>query len=213
LTTESERTKLKKDSSPVNCLFSGPLRVAIRRFFLCGAMSRIIFLVDGFNLYHSLVDAERAASHATTKWLDLRRFCSSYLPVARTVLGDRVSLERIYYFSALPTHRSQGKRNRHALYMRCLRGTGVNVELARFKPKDIYCPRCDSYFVSHEEKETDVAIAARLFEVCQTDEAETIILMTGDTDLAPAVRTCKRVYANKLIFFAFPYKRTEGDST
>jgi hypothetical protein len=87
----------------------------------------------------------------------------------------------------------------------------VNVELARFKPKDVYCPRCRSYFVSHEEKETDVAIAARLFEVCQSDETETIVLMTGDTDLAPAVRTSKRLYPSKLIFFAFPYKRTNSE--
>ena len=39
-------------------------------------------------------------------------------------------------------------------------------------------------------------------------ETETIILLTGDTDLAPAIHTCKRLFPNKYIFFAFPYKRT-----
>jgi hypothetical protein len=174
-------------------------------------MNRTVFLVDGFNLYHSLVQAQRDAAGVTTKWLDLKGLCSAYLPVVARIVGDRACLERIYYFSAAPTHRSEGKQERHTLYVRCLRGTGVNVELARFKRKDVYCPRCNSYFVAHEEKETDVAIAARLFEVCQSEEAETVVLMTGDTDLAPAVRTCKRLYPSTLIFFAFPYRRTNSE--
>lgn len=170
-------------------------------------MNRVLFLVDGFNLYHSLADAQRDARGACTKWLDLKRLCSSYLQVAGRVLGERASLERIDYFSAIPTHRSQAKQGRHALYLRCLRGMGVHVELARFKGKHVYCPRCGAFFVSHEEKETDVAIGARLFEVCQSDEADTVVLMSGDTDLAPALRTCKRLYPHKVMFFAFPYKR------
>ncbi|MDD5454896.1 MAG: NYN domain-containing protein [Candidatus Ratteibacteria bacterium] len=171
-------------------------------------MNRTIFLVDGFNLYHSLVDAQKETHGKVSKWLDLKNLCLSYLPVAGRIAGNRANLERIYYFSAPPTHRSQDKQDRHSLYMRCLRSTGINVELARFKPKDVFCPKCKSYFIAHEEKETDVAIAAKLFELCQSNEADTIILMTGDTDLAPAVRTCKRLYPDKLIFFAFPYKRT-----
>lgn len=174
-------------------------------------MNRTIFLVDGFNLYHSLVDAQRNSAGRSAKWLDLKRLCSSYLSVAGRVSGSRASLERVYYFSAPPTHRSQGKQDRYTLYTRCLRATGVNVELARFKRKEIYCPNCKEYFVAHEEKETDVAVAVKLFEVCHLDEAETIILMTGDTDLAPAVRTCKHLFPTKLIFFAFPYKRTNSE--
>jgi len=171
-------------------------------------MSRTIFLVDGFNLYHSTVDAQRDAKGATTKWLDLRSLCESYLPIAGRLSGEKAFLERIYYFSAPPTHRPKSKQDRHSLYMKCLKSTGINVELGRFKPKDVFCPKCKSFFVAHEEKETDVAIATRLFESCQSDEAETIILMTGDTDLAPTVRTCKRLFPAKIIFFAFPYKRT-----
>lgn len=171
-------------------------------------MNRTIFLVDGFNLYHSLIDAQRDARGTTTKWLDLNSLCNAYLPISGRTANERASLEQIYFFSAPPTHRSQDKLNRHTLYMRCLRETGIIVELGRFKAKNVFCTNCRSYIVVHEEKETDVAIAARLFELCKTNNAETIILMTGDTDLAPAIRTCKRLYPNKHIFFAFPYKRT-----
>jgi len=62
-------------------------------------------------------------------------------------------------------------------------------------------------FTKHEEKETDVAIAARLFEVLFSDKCDTAVLVTGDTDLAPAVRTCKSLFPSKNILFAFPYRR------
>lgn len=174
-------------------------------------MNRVVFLVDGFNLYHSLVQAGRDAEGETTKWLDLKALCSAYIPLAGQVAGARANLARIYYFSAIPTHRSQAKVDRHTLYMRCLRARGINVQLARFKRKDVFCPLCSRTFSRHEEKETDVAMAVRLFEVCHSDEADTVILMTGDTDLAPVVRTCKRLFPEKLILFAFPYRRSNRE--
>ncbi|MDI6807549.1 MAG: NYN domain-containing protein [Candidatus Eisenbacteria bacterium] len=174
-------------------------------------MNRTVFLVDGFNLYHSVVEASRDATGTTTKWLDIKKLCFSYLPIAGKFGSEKATLERVYYFSAPPTHRTPDKLGRHLLFMKCLRATGINVELARFKQKEVYCPNCKRVFITHAEKETDVAIAARLFEVCCGDECETVILMTGDTDLAPAVRVCKRMFPSKLVFFAFPYKRTNRE--
>ena len=174
-------------------------------------MARTVFLVDGFNLYHGIVEASRDAGGKTTKWLDLRALCECYLPLVGQVAGSHAFLERIYYFSAIPNHRPVGTRQRHALYMRCLRTSGIDVELARFKRKDVVCPACHARSVRHEEKETDVAVAVRLFETCLTDEADAVVLLTGDTDLAPAVRTCKRLFPQKAIFFAFPYKRSNAE--
>ena len=174
-------------------------------------MNRTVFLIDGFNGYHSAAQAQKDAGGITAKWLNLKSLCSSFLPLAGEVSSERASLERIYYFSAPPIHRSKSKQQRHSLYMKCLRGTGINVELGRFKDKDSWCPNCKQAYISHEEKESDVALASKLFEVCLTNEADTIILMTGDTDLAPAVRTCRRLFPTKVIFFSFPYRRTNTE--
>lgn len=174
-------------------------------------MNRTIFLVDGFNLYHSLVQAQLDAGGTSAKWLNLKSLCCAFLPLVGRVSGERAFPERIYYFSAPPIHRSQGKQDRHTLYVRCLRATGINVELGRFKSKTRNCPLCQKKLTMHEEKETDVAIAARLFEICHSDEAESIVLVTGDTDLAPAIRTCKRLFPAKFILFAFPYRRTNSE--
>ena len=174
-------------------------------------MNRTIFLIDGFNLYHSLIEAQRDSNGATAKWLDLKKLCSSYLPLAGKISNDRAELEHIYYFSAIPTHRTKDKVQRHALYTKCLRLSEVDVQLGRFKKKRVYCNKCNKDFIAHEEKETDVAIATKLFEICSFNQCDTIILMTGDTDLSPAVVTCKRLFPNKLIFFAFPYRRTNAE--
>jgi uncharacterized LabA/DUF88 family protein len=174
-------------------------------------MNRVVFLVDGFNLNHSLVEAQRDAKGATTKWLDLAKLCRSFLPVAGRLTQQRAQLERVHYFTAVPTHRSEDKVRRHALYAQCLRSSGVVVNLGRFKRKSVFCRTCRGYSDAYEEKETDVAIAVKLLEVCLADEGETVVLMTGDTDLSPAVVTCKRLFPDKLVLFAFPYRRTNQE--
>ena len=174
-------------------------------------MSRSVFLVDGFNLYHSLVAASRDSRGASTKWLDLRSLCESYLPLVASVAGSRAEIAAIHYFSAPPIHRSKKKQSRHHLYTECLRGTKVTVELARFKPKNVYCPKCHDYFIAYEEKETDVAIATKLIEVCHSGNADVVVIMSGDTDLAPAVRLCNKLFTETRLIFAFPYKRTNRE--
>jgi uncharacterized LabA/DUF88 family protein len=195
----------------VGYLLTGPLRIAIRRVLSSESMKKVVLLVDGFNLYHSLAEAQHDSHGRTTKWLDLRALCSSFLPVAGRVVGDRAELGPIHYFSASPTHRSQGKIDRHALYTRCLSATGVCIHLGRFKRKSGTCPHCGRSYSTHEEKETDVAIACMLFEVLTSDSADVVILMTGDTDLAPAVSTCKRLFPAPPVFFAFPYRRANSE--
>lgn len=39
------------------------------------------------------------------------------------------------------------------------------------------------------------------------DKCDTAILVTGDTDLAPAVETCKGLFPAKAMRFVFPYRR------
>ena len=83
-----------------------------------------------------MCDAQKHYPGTTSKWLDLTGLCRSYLPVIGRLRGEAAALERIFYFSASPAHRSQAKQDRHALYMRCLLGTGVHVSLGQFKRRN-----------------------------------------------------------------------------
>ena len=168
-------------------------------------MNRITFLVDGFNLYHSLIDAGNALNGQSTKWLNISSLCNSYL----NMLGKN-KLESIYYFTAIPEHYSDtepGKIERQLKYNRCLESTEIIIIKGKFKSRHINCKVCQMDFIRHEEKETDVAIATKLLELAYSNLLDTAILVTGDTDLIPAVKCFQKHFPDKSILFAFPYNR------
>lgn len=174
--------------------------------------NRVTFLIDGFNLYHSAKDASThlGLGGRGTKWLNIRAVCESFLPQ----LGRDATLEGIHYFSALAIHIEQyhpDVTNRHKLFIRCIEDTGIKVHLSRFKPKQIHCPHCHKNILRYEEKETDVALASKMLQLLVSDSCDTILLMTGDTDLAPAIKTAKSLSAGKSVGFIFPFKRKNNE--
>lgn len=168
---------------------------------------RATFLVDGFNLYYSILDAIADSHGSSLKWLDLRSLCQA---LTREFLGRRATLEHVVYFSAPKSHRLADDPdivNRHLNYVEALQSRGVQIEMARFKRKDMFCPHCKKNYDQYEEKETDVAIAAQLFEVLVRDTCDIAVLISGDTDLIPAIRTAQRLFPKKAIWVGFPHKR------
>jgi hypothetical protein len=61
--------------------------------------------------------------------------------------------------------------------------------------------------LKHEEKETDVSIAITLMEIFIKDLGDCAVIVSGDTDLSPAIRKCKSLFKKKKVIFAFPYRR------
>lgn len=174
---------------------------------------RASFLVDGFNMYHSLL-ALQEATRSRVKWLDLVTLCRAYLQAVRSAVGQPVELARVHYFSARPSFlvsRQPDKVRRYDTYIAALRHSGVEVHLARFKPKESVCPRCKQAFRRHEEKETDVAMAMAIVEVLVTGECDTVVLVTGDTDLIPALQATKRLLPRAKIGVAFPHLRHNNE--
>ena len=173
-------------------------------------MTRTAFLIDGFNLYFSVRQASRDLKGTQTKWLDIRAMCESYLHLIGQQVGDKAQLESIYYFSAMSSHLQRTKPGiiqRQRDYFSCLEDTGIQLELGKFKRKYVRCKHCGQTSEHYEEKETDVAIGSRLIEILVSDKCDTAVLVTGDTDLAAAVRVAQKLSPDKTIIFAFPYKR------
>lgn len=173
-------------------------------------MRRVAFLVDGFNLYHSLRAASAALGGAGTRWLDLTALCRNLLPL----VGGGAVLERTVYFSALARHLEgivPETIDRHERYLSCLRATGVDVRLSHFKPKGFRCPACSSRTVRHEEKETDVAMAAEMFELLVRGTCDAIAVVTGDSDLAPAFRTASRLFPLRPLVSIQPFHRASKE--
>ncbi len=173
-------------------------------------MRRVSFLVDGFNLYHSLKDASRALGGAGTRWLDLRALCSLY----RAQIGGGAQVGEVYYFTSPADHMEQfspGTIERHNAYLRALRATGVVVELGKFKEKRRRCVHCGEQMIMHEEKETDVAIAVRLLELLWADKCDAVAIVSGDSDLSPAIREAKRSFSQRDVYCLFPFGRSSEE--
>jgi len=182
----------------------------------------VAFLVDGFNLYHSVRDLERDRG-GRYHWLNIKQLCHSHL----AALGPGAHGAGVYYFSALAEHLAEqnpGVVNRHKAYISALEATDVTVELARFKPHDIHCKNhgqdgaccledgstCDGVFIHHEEKETDVALASKLLELALTTNLDSLVIVSGDTDYIPAIKSTRRLRPQLEVCAIFPYRRNSN---
>ncbi len=173
-------------------------------------MTRAAFLVDGFNLYHSLRAAELALGGVGTRWLDLRALCESLLGR----VGGHAQLARVDYFSALAVHlngKSPETTRRHERYLACLEETGVQVHLGHFKRVETRCVHCRRRLVRHEEKETDVAIGVSLVERLLDPDVDAAVIMTGDSDQASAIRRARALFPAKRVIVAFPFDRVSDE--
>lgn len=96
-------------------------------------------------------------------------------------------------------------------FIRALESTGVKPEMGNFKAKEVFCYQCRRMMVRHEEKETDVAIAVRLIELVVTDLCDIAVVVTGDTDIVPGIKTAKRLAPTKRVCIIAPYKRANAE--
>ncbi len=169
-------------------------------------MTNVSFLIDGFNIYHSTNDVLRK-THQNVKWLNIKSLCDSYLPL---ISKDAVN-KSIYYFSAYANHTSHETVNRHKLFVKALESTGINVIINRFKKTSVYCHHCKMRSTHHEEKRTDMAIGIKILEVMLINEADVVVLVSGDTDMIPAIQMAKKYYPGKEIIALFPFKRDNAE--
>ncbi|MFJ6252617.1 MULTISPECIES: NYN domain-containing protein [unclassified Streptomyces] len=73
------------------------------------------------------------------------------------------------------------------------------------------CRQCGSSWTHYEEKETDVHIAVSLVADVATKSATSAVIISADSDLAPAVRKAKSLAPGRHIMVAFPPKRFSNE--
>lgn len=164
-------------------------------------MIRTAFFIDGFNLYHSLKE-----NAPDCRWLNLRKLCENYIN------NQKEEISNIFYFSAIATwHHDQTKPQKHNQYISRLRQENVVPVLGKFKEKSIKCKICSQTFKSHEEKRTDVNIALKMVSEAVLGSYDTAILVSGDTDIIPAIETIRNLSLNKRIGVLFPLGRVSNE--
>ncbi len=154
---------------------------------------RTVAFVDGFNLYHAVRDLGRSE----LKWLDLRRLLLAFAP------APQYDLDRVLYFTAFATWK-KAEWARHRAYVEALRASGVEVVLSVFKQKPRRCPSCGFSWNSHEEKETDVSIACQLVDLAYRGGYDRALVVSGDSDLTPAVALVRARFPTKQVKILTP---------
>lgn len=169
-------------------------------------MSKVIAFIDGFNLYHALDYLDAGPDHRRYrkyKWLNLHKLASMF------VFG-KDALEGVFYFTTLATW-DAGKTSRHRLYIRALENEGVKVVYGEFKRKKKHCNTCNADSLSFEEKQTDVNIALHLLQLAIQERYDKAIIISGDTDLIPAVKAVHATFPAKQIGVVIPIGRASED--
>jgi uncharacterized LabA/DUF88 family protein len=157
---------------------------------------RTIVYIDGFNLYYGAVRDVPAL-----KWLDIEKLCRRLRP--------HDDLQKIKYFTALiegPTKPNQ------QTYLRALATLPlVEVILGRFKDRTFRCkvaacthPSANRLFTKPEEKRTDVNIAVSMVDDAYQNACDNVVLISGDSDLVPAVATVRSRFPTKKINLYVP---------
>jgi uncharacterized LabA/DUF88 family protein len=169
-------------------------------------MAKVTFLVDGFNLYHALDYTPSGPDHfkyRKYKWLNLLKLASLFV-------GKLDTLEQVIMFTALATWDAD-KVARHKLFIRANESVGVSVVYGQFKRKDRRCRLCKGRFSGFEEKQTDVNIALTLFRLAVADTYDRAVIVSGDTDLIPAIKAVRATFPHKQIGVIVPIGKASED--
>ena len=160
-------------------------------------MRRTVFFIDGFNVYHAL---QKDRHYHKYKWLN-------YEALAKALVSKDNQIVNIFYFTAY-TEWDAAKKARHQSYVKALQLNRIKTIFGKFKLRDKTCTVCKKTYKTFEEKQTDVNIAIALFNSALRDEFDTAILMTGDSDLVPAVEAVKIAFPAKQVGLVIPIGRS-----
>lgn len=158
---------------------------------------RLMVYVDGFNLYYGMHEE----FGRSTLWLDLVALAKSFRP--------KQQLVAVKYFTA-PVLDNPDGQGRQAYYIEALKSlySGKFIPImGRYQKKTITCFKCKREHTHYEEKETDVNIAVTLVADAALRKMDAAILVSGDSDLVPAVNAVRSLDGRLFIACAFPPNR------
>jgi uncharacterized LabA/DUF88 family protein len=159
-------------------------------------MRRVIAFIDGFNLYHALKSMPLERKFL---WLDIQKLASAFITENETLV------KTLFFTTVVPW--SLEKAAKHQRYTEALRSTGVEIVLGEFHRREQKCPLCNRLFQRYEEKQTDVHIAVQMLKHAQHDQFDKAMLVSGDSDLVPAVRLVRELHPDKSIVIGIPSGR------
>jgi len=167
--------------------------------------------VDGYNFYYGLLNSTQY------KWLNLESLLTS---IVNQIERDSV-VDSLYYFTSgvkanISIHGKDSITSQNA-YHGALRSISQNIQIikgyhiidektvpsrALGQSKPDRSVVCDIWHI--EEKQTDVNIGIQIIKDILTEDVEQIVLVSNDTDLAPALEMSRELRPDMKIGVIFP---------
>ncbi len=129
-------------------------------------------------------------------------------------------LQEVYYYTARPTHAIGNWIQDHDKYTRSLEERGIVVKKSRFKrkTKTVRLGKLEyrndelpsehfgikGMLTYHEEKESDVQMAIDMLDLAYKNKYDKCILVSGDSDLMPAIKKILENFTEKTILVLPP---------
>ncbi|MFN8258155.1 MAG: NYN domain-containing protein [Bacteroidales bacterium] len=156
---------------------------------------RVIVYIDGFNLYFGM----REAGFDQCRWLNVRKLVENLLKPGQ-------ELKQIKYFTSRVSN-NPDKQKRQSTYIDALESVNVKIIYGNYQSGSTECKRCGNIWQTSKEKMTDVNIATAMIIDAFKDEYDMAMLISGDSDLVPPIKSVHENFKNKRVFIAFPPKR------
>lgn len=155
-------------------------------------MERILVYIDGFNLYFGMQEV----GFDNSKWLNVYQLAINLAKPNQVIVG-------VKYFTSRVSN-NPGKEKRQGTYIEAIECYGVEVIYGHYQSNRIGCNRCGHVWLNQNEKMTDVNIATHLIVDAFQDKYDAAMLISGDSDLVPPIRSVHLLFSKKRVFVAFP---------
>lgn len=162
---------------------------------------RTMVYVDGFNLYFGL----RSRGYKRFYWLDIQQ-------LAENLLRPGQLLQAVKYFTAdIKAGTEKHRRQQTFLDALATHCTKLQIVRGRYLIKQRQCHRCGNVAQIPEEKKTEVNISSHMLVDAFTDQFDTGLLISGDSDLVPPITMIRKYHPAKRILVGFPPGRKSDD--
>jgi len=153
---------------------------------------RAVLYVDGYNLFHALLDQKRRE----WLWLDLQA-------LGRGLIDPMERLTGVVWVSA---HKPQARARMEAQfrYETALRARRVRCLMGHFVVHGEHCRACGHGWSSATEKQSDVNLALAVADDVAANRVDSVYLLTTDGDHAATVRFVREAYPDKRIVSVAP---------
>ncbi len=147
-------------------------------------MRKTSVFIDGYNLYHAI----RELKKPHLKWINPKKVCSFFISDTSEAIG------RVKFFTAPPIHKSTEIQARYYNFINALKSYDIEIIEGNFKKKLLTYNHDGQEFtrITHEEKESDVNLSLAILEDAYEKISDRLIVITNDSDIAPAIRLARK---------------------